>query len=455
MRTGLLLLTTTLIAAAFAGCLDSSQDLDLDEGGTVAHTGPDNSHPAYGFPVYMPINGTLAGNWSLPPKKELPSPMDGVEFVEHTTGTATGGGIAVFGTLAFIGVRTGQGPMQIVDISDPEAPEVVGTAPVPVRDADTIAYPDGRLVVITTAGGTQQWATDVTDPANPVVVADGFEVPGSNHNIAVVPGTPIVYNSGGGIADYSDPSDPEIVDAQTPAGCHDITFYLSQAEDKYRAYCAGYEVTGIWDITDPLAPTSIIDIPYPSVNEGLPEDGGPVPDLGPLQPSFSHLAMVNHDATVLIMGDETGGGALNGCDYYVEGPDGQTMSGPAGNLWFYDITDETDPILHGHVSPSFVDGAGGSCTAHFGRVIEDSGFLVMGFYAAGVVLVDYTDLDNPRITGRYDPPPEARIPPSVSPGVPPSVDTGDTGASIWDVWYYQGYLFTGDMNRGMDVLTFS
>ena len=68
----------------------------------------------------------------------------------------------------------------------------------------------------------------------------------------------------------------------------------------------------------------------------------------------------------------------------------------------------------------------------FGKVIGDTDYLVMAFYTAGLTLVDFSDLSNPRIVERLD-------------------QDGD----IWDVWFHQGYLFTGDMVRGMDVIALS
>ena len=125
---------------------------------------------------------------------------------------------------------------------------------------------------------------------------------------------------------------------------------------------------------------------------------------------------------------------MNGCDFYLDAGEAGTFSGPIGNLWFYDITDPQDPDLRGHVSPSATDAddGTGSCTAHFGKVIGDTDYLVMAFYTAGLTLVDFSDLSNPRIVERLD-------------------QDGD----IWDVWFHQGYLFTGDMVRGMDVIALS
>lgn len=438
-----------LLVMLMAGCIsaDVASPASVDDAGTAddpeVPPGQYEPHPAYGFPTngLLPVadgnetrivqqDGTV--QWFRPKGADLPGTLSSMQAVTHVDGTSTGGGIAVLGPLAFIGGRS-SGPLQVVDLSDPTQPEVVGEVEnVPVRDADTILFPDGRLVVVTTAGGSEQFATDVTDPEDPVQVGS-ITTDHGNHNIAVVPGTPIVYNSGSGgvidIVDYSDPANPAPVGTfENDQNCHDITFYIDDAEEKYRAYCAGYGESQIWDITDPTAPEMVTRIPYPSVEQGLPLVDPGVEDQGVSFPlSFSHLAIPNHDASVLIVGDETGGGAINGCDVYTEAT-GSPESGPTGNLWFYDITDETDPELRGHVSPSFTD-ADGSCTAHFGRVVEDTGHVAVGFYAAGVVLVDYNDLDEPRI-----------------------VDRLDQGGSIWDVWYHQGYLLTGDMSRGMDVL---
>ncbi len=444
------IVSVSLLVSLLAGCLapedpeDAAGELAVLEFLDRVPPGQYESHPAFGFPTngMLPVSGDGETRkvlpdgkiqWYRPAGRALPAAIEGIEAVTHVEGTSTGGGIAVFGPLAFIGHRV-DGPLQVIDISDPRSPVQLGeAAEVPVRDADPIHYPDGRLVVVTTAGSGEQYVTDVSDPAAPSLLA-AVSTDHGNHNIAVVPGTPVVYNSGSNgvidIVDYSDPEDPVEGSFDNGQGCHDITFHIDNEAGRYRAYCAGYGQTQIWDIADPLDPQMVKRIPYPGMEQGLPLVGdATVPDSGAVFPlSFSHLAMVDHDASVLIVGDETGGGAINGCDFYAEAMGG-SLSGPVGNLWFYDISDEAQPELLGHVSPSYTDAVGGSCTAHFGRLVEDTGLLVMGFYAAGVVLVDFTDPSEPLIRDRFD-----------------------TEGSIWDVWYHQGYLFTGDMSRGMDVL---
>ncbi len=472
------LLTSVLLLVTFAGCLeddssdDSSKDLIIDPS---KGPGSVSGHPAFGFVTNDDLvaseNATVprparddAGMvippgvdaWMKPAYKPLPESLSGMEFLSRSSGSEGTQGIGVFGPLAVAGGN----PLQVVDISDVTNPHVIGELPdVPVRDADFIIYPDGRLVVVTTGGGSQMYFVDITDAYEPVLVGQ-LDTPHANHNLAVVPGTPIVYNSpsnGNGeplaptvgnpsnegiaytdIIDAADPANPVLVQEwQNGYGCHDVSFYMNPAEDKFRGYCAGIEALQIWDLSNVTAPTVLNTWGWPALG---------VHDTGAVSlVTFAHLAIVNHDASILILGDETGGGAAPGCDVGIHAQ-GTTVSGPLGNLWFYDITDEMNPILQGHVSPSAYEQRG-SCTAHFGKVIEDTNHVVMGFYSAGVALVDFTDPENPYIKNRYAPMETS----GACPG-PVGGDNCPQTGSLWDVWYHSGYLITGDMTFGVEIL---
>ncbi len=458
-----------LVATVLAGCASEPADTKdvVDPVEPTIEPTIVNSHPAYGyltnsdlaegnvsdFPAPGMWNATNPPGvhaWKKPAYRDLPNTLATVDYEARTTGTK-GAGIAIFGPLAFTGA-TG-GPMSIVNIMDPSNPVVVSTVEAPARDIDTILYPDGRLVVVSTSGGSIMTFTDVTDPHNPEVIAT-LQTPHGNHNLAVVPGSPIVYNSpsnGNGealaptvgnplsegvaytdIIDASDPAHPVIVQQwQNGYGCHDMTFYMNATEGKFRGYCAGIEALQIWDLTNATDPTVITTFGWPAFG---------VHDTSAVSlVTFAHLAMPNHDASILILGDETGGGAAPGCDVSVHAQ-GTTVTGPLGNLWFYDITDEKNPVLKGSVSPSAHEQRG-SCTAHFGKVIEDTNHAVVGFYSAGVALVDFTDPQNPYIKDRYEQP------------LPAGLSESNGAGTIWDVWFYQGYLFTGDTQNGLDVLT--
>jgi hypothetical protein len=360
--------------------------------------------------------------WTRPPMAPLPDQIRGLELVAEASGVTAAHGIAVFGHYVFAGDFPA-GPTWVIDIADPSNPVTVASIDMPTRDADVIAYPDGRLVLVGASGGDAFHIADVTDPTQPDYLGS-VTTKHTNHNLVVVPGTALVYNSPSSgsmvdIWDLTDPSGPQLVlDWDNRAGCHDATFHIDPAAGLYRGYCAGIDVIQIWDVTDPRDPQVITEVPFPLAGQEL--TGGVSPA------SFAHLAMPNHDATVLIVGDETGGGLAPACDVYADAA-GTTVSGPLGNVWFYDIKDERNPVLKGHVSPGAIDG-GTSCTAHFGREIQDTNVLAMSFYTAGIALIDFNDLDNPRI-----------------------LDLWRSG-SHWDVWEWQGMLYTGDRSNGVQVL---
>ena len=453
-----LLALLTIATLAFAGCLqgvtDGTEPSDLlaQSGLLAAPTqlwqDPQNApHPAFGWPT-LSNPATAADAVSVPawwapiPAAEVPASIAGMEhaaaagdFVE------AGAGIALFGSLAVV---PGFGaPTAILDISDPAAPALLAEIEGSHRGAAIIAYPDARLVtVLATSREVEVW--DITDPAKPEQLPT-LEPERGSHKVGVVPGTPIVYNAnsdGAGsdrmtpngvieIFDLSDPTAPVLVqNFENGYGCHHIYFWVS--EEKQRALCAGIEMTQIFDIADPRAPVIVSEIP---VHHGNPA----LPSTAVVPATFSHFSILNAAGNILIVGDETGGGVAMAC-----GAEAMGKSTPTGALWFYDVSDEANPRLLTWISPSAPvstpdPAAGpfgllfsGGCTAHHGRLVpneEGRDLLAMGYYAAGVVLVDFTDPEAPFI-----------------------VDQWNDGTNTWEAWYYNGWLFTGDLNRGLDVL---
>ncbi len=479
MRTFALLGTLGFLALAFAGCADN--DTDAADGGDAAgllYAGPalyedpqNTPHPAYNWPtVSHPAVGDNVPYWWEPINASaLPQALSGMEHLTETPGVESGAGIALFGRLAVV---PGYGaPTSIVDVSDPTNPVVLSQIESQLanhRGAAFIAYPTGRLVtVIATSGGLDVW--DITDPTAPVGLAP-VEVP--SHKVGVVPGTPIVYNAGSaggadngiagpeaqtgagvGVTEMFDFSDPENIvrlpDFQNGYSCHHIYFWNNVTEGKYRSLCAGIEYTQIIDTTDPLNPSVIVSVPF---GHGMAD----LPSGSVFLAAFSHYAGLSTDGKVLLVGDESGGGlGPIGCVARVDTPAG-AVSVPNGAVWFYDVSDETNPRYLGHVSASQIermlsidpngvdptDPEGtifnqASCTAHHGRLVPVPGrdVLAMSFYGAGVILIDFTEVRNE--LG----------------GLPTVVDQwAGPGANVWETWYYNGYLFTGDLGRGMDTL---
>ncbi len=451
-----LLTSLILVAVTLAGCARQPADVP-DATDMLAQWQPGkNAHPSHGLPLpeELPMwNEPLPDNWPTfwvqPPPADLPDIVERLVHEGNVAEVGSGSGITVFGSLLFAGQWNGAN-LWAVDISDPDQPRVIGhlEGETSAGDLDTIAFapseehPEGRLILTISTRGQNINIVDATDPTNMAFIGS-YQPAQGNHNHQVLPGTPYVYNAQSGgeggvnaIWDLSDPENPvHVVDYANGYGCHAIDFFIDAEQDKFLGFCAGIEVTQIWDVTDPTSPEVISTVPFPVANTEVDGASGAVAPA-----SFSHLAMANHDGTILIMGDETGGGAAPGCDFGVRDPvTGTAVSGPLGNLYFYDMTDPTDPILHGSVSPNAFDQKG-SCTAHFGGNIDGRNQLVMAYYTVGVVLINFEDIDNPYVQdiwGRTE------------------NDQPCTLCGVWDAQVYGNRVFTGDIDRGVDVLTFA
>lgn len=481
MRSSPLLLATLFAAAVLAGC--TSMPVTPDPGtvapelkaGPALWNDPQNApHPAWGWATLSnPPAGAMPSWWTPVAARALPEHITGMTHLARAMDAAgksvpQGAGIAIFGHIAV--VPEDAQFAHFVDVSDPMHPVEVGKVDSTGRGAAIIAYPTGRLVTaISTTPGFD--VIDFTDPTHPETVSQ-VKASEGGHKLGIVPGTPILYNAGsnGGeaaspinpvglgpgtcsasvsncvgytsIYDLTDPANPALVQEwHNGLSCHHIFFWNNATQGKYRAICAGIQYTQLWDTTDPKHPSVIVSIP---VHSGVAN--GPSNSLS--VEMFSHSAGLSIDGKVLYVGDESGGGGLPpGCVASASLPtDGTTAGTPVGATWFYNVADEKNPQLLNYfeapVQPStYTDTAGNmhssSCTTHHGRLVPDKegrDLLAMSYYGDGVILVDFT---------------------GVSPSTPPKmIDQYQDDSNTWETWYDNGYLFTGDLARGLDSLTF-
>ena len=175
-------------------------------------------------------------------------------------------------------------------------------------------------------------------------------------------------------------------------GCHDIQVHVGL--ELAAAACSS--VGQVWDISDPLNPTTL----------------DPLWEVDEPEVQFYHSALFSEDAETVIFGDEIITGA--NCD------DG---SG-AGQMWFYDM-DGT--LLSSHQTPRHQGGA--YCTAHlFNNIPTNRGnVLVASWYAAGTAVIDYTDPSNPREIAHFDP-----------------ANTDTLRTSTWASYWYNGFVYAND-----------
>jgi hypothetical protein len=312
--------------------------------------------------------------------------------------------------------------LDIIDVTDPERAELVASYDCGIGQGDVQVFRrDGRVLVAYAQddgyaqhastcteeaealgtppdgnlGGT--YIIDVTDPAAPALVSFIAIDAGTNalgmglgsHNTTVHPSGLYLYNSNADLITDVTPSIEvvDISDLERPAvvaefglktfpgigtDAHDITF----SADGNRAYVAALSHGEILDTTDPANPVYVSSIVDPTLNvwhqaeEITLED----PVLG--------------ERSFLIAEDEFAG---------AEG----TGTCPTGAVHVYDITDETVPVPVGvfqidmaGVAPGNVpaDAYLARCTAHVFQLHREAKIMTLGWYNAGVRILDLSAL---------------------------------------------------------------
>lgn len=297
--------------------------------------------------------------------------------------------------------QLGMGPktgVVVVDIAVPAKPRAIGFLALKTGAHNTTVYPTKPLLYISESESLNPSADDPLEP---------------------------VY-----VVDFANPRKPKLVktfDLGAGDSAHDITFNKSGT----RAYvAAGFTGdTFILDTSKPLEPKVLTRIPDAAVN-------------------FSHQADPTPDGHYLLITDE------------LAGAEGNTYC-PGGGIHVWDISNEAVPVKVGayFIPDSFATADPGPrpnivgvgprifrCTAHVMRMTPDGKTLVMAWYSQGVQVLDLTGL----------------------PGYSVGVQGADKGTGIrrlgsWtvdgaDTWSAKmddrGYIYTGDTQRGFDVVRF-
>jgi hypothetical protein len=294
--------------------------------------------------------------------------------------------------------------LRIVDVSDPSAPEQIATVKTDCgahthtqipdldhRGAD--GRPDPRVLIYVSSYplGGQGVSCSYASHRKVSIV----EIPLRRPTEATVVATP---------------------DVSPAMGCHDITVFLP----RQLAAAACITESQLWDISDPTDPVIVSRIYNPAMQ-------------------IHHSSALSWDGDVLVLGDEMGGAAAAfGC---LTGG-----SAPTGALWFYDVSDPTDPQqLSSYTIPQ--NEVSALCTAHnFNPVpLRDGGrVLVSAWYNGGTHVIDFDDPTDPQQVAWYKP------------------REGKRGAA-WSSYWYNGAVFTNNFDesyvpsvpssRGFDVFT--
>jgi hypothetical protein len=193
-----------------------------------------------------------------------------------------------------------------------------------------------------------------------------------------------------------------------PTQCHDITVY--PAIGLAGGACGGYGL--LLDIRDVAHPKRI----------------GAVADSNF---SFWHSATFNNDGTKILFSDEWGGGLQPRCratDKYEWGADA-----------IFTLVHDTMTFRSYYKMPA-PQTPNENCVAHNGSLIPVPGrdIMVQGWYQGGISVFDWTDPAHPREIAYFD--------------RGPMDSTRLLGAGSWSAYWYNGYIVSSEIARGLDVL---
>ena len=192
-----------------------------------------------------------------------------------------------------------------------------------------------------------------------------------------------------------------------PVQCHDITVY--PALGLAGGACAGYGV--LLDIRDPANPRRLAAVADSNF-------------------AFWHSATFNNDGTKLLFTDEWGGGLQARCRV--------TDRREWGADAIFAVSGST-MTFKGYYKLPAPQTPNENCVAHNGSLVPVPGrdIMVQGWYQGGISVFDWTDPAHPTEIAYFD--------------RGPMDSTKLVGAGSWSAYWYNGYIYSSEIGRGLDV----
>jgi len=193
-----------------------------------------------------------------------------------------------------------------------------------------------------------------------------------------------------------------------PVQCHDITVY--PAVGLAGGACGGYGL--LLDISDVKNPKRV----FAAADSNM---------------SFWHSATFTNDGSKMLFSDEWGGGSAPRCrstDHYEWGSDALFTVDGKKSLTFKSYYKM--PAAQTNLE---------NCVAHNGSLVPIPGrdIMVQSWYQGGVSIFDWTDPSHPKEIAYQDRGP---------------IDGAVQGnGGTWSVYWYNGYMYSSEIARGLDV----
>ncbi len=322
--------------------------------------------------------------------------------------------------------------VRIYDVSNPKAPKLVKNVET-CKGSHThtvIPDPNDKNIIWLYVSGSQGARSadelagcvngdDPADEKNSLFRLDVIRVPLDHpENAAVVTGARIFTGLGAA------PQRGTGRGNQMPTGprnCHDVTAY--PAMGLLAGSCGSYGL--LVDISNPEKPVRL--------------DAAADTNF-----SLWHTAVFSNDGKRVVFTDEWGGGTGPMCQ--------KTSMLEMGGNTTLTITADRKFKQGAYFKIPTAQSAQENCVSHNGGLIPVPGrdIMVQGWYQGGVDIIDFTDPNKPYEIGFFDRGP-ADAPPAGGDTASVSRSRGTIGGS-WGAYYWNGYIYSSEMARGLDVL---
>ena len=349
--------------------------------------------------------------------------------------------------------------VRIFDVTNPRAPKLIKNVQT-CKGSHThtvIPSPTDKNVAYIYVSGQQEArpatelagcknGTDPADPTNSLYRLDVIKVPLDHPERAevvtgariftgldparVTPNRPVGGRAparGGAPGDTA--AAPLALPVQTgPRNCHDVTAY--PAMHLLAAACTSYGL--LVDITNPEKPVRL------AAQSDTNFQGW-------------HTAVFSNDGKKVVFTDEWGGGTGPMCQ-------AKSMMEMGGNT-ILTIGADKKYTQHAYFKLPAAQSAQENCVSHNGGIIPVPGrdLMIQGWYQGGVDVMDFTDADHPKEIayfdrGSIDPPPGADVPIEPPTSGPGAGRTPGTIGGSWGAYYWNGMIYSSELDRGFDVL---
>ncbi len=346
--------------------------------------------------------------------------------------------------------------VRIFDVSNPKAPKLVKNVqtckgshthtivPSPTDPNIIYLYVSGQQAARpeTELAGCKN-GTNPADPTNSLFQLDIIKVALNRPEQAkVIPGARIFtgLEEGGECKQFCAPADARraaagrarpAADPAMPTGprnCHDVTAY--PALHLLAASCSTHSI--VVDISNPEKPVRLDALTDTNNFQGR------------------HTAAFSNDGKKLIQTDEWGGGTGPMCQ-------ASSMIELGGNT-IIALDAKKKQSQKAYFKLPSAQTAEENCVSHNGGIIPVPGrdLYVQGWYQGGVNVMDFTDQDKAFEIAFYDrgpidPPKPVDVPAAAAAAAAGVRGGGNTIGGSWGAYYWNGLIFSSELDRGMDI----